>query len=169
MNRFTHILLWEANRTDHCSCRKGINPRMQCSNLRGYIRFLHDAETDARIHMNVFCRHVGISSALLIVSLWASVVAADELADLPDPTMPYSTAVKSMRKGEPVEAESLRLQSIMVMPGDNYAIINGQRVREGAYIEGVRVESIQSDGVMVATGKERRLLTLGDSGIVRQR
>lgn len=119
--------------------------------------------------MNAFRRPVGISSALVIVSLWAFPVGADELADLPDPTMPYSTAGKSMRNGEPATAESLRLQSIMVMPGDNYAIINGQRVREGAFIEGVRVESIQSDGVMVATEKERRLLTLGGSGIVRQR
>lgn len=95
--------------------------------------------------------------------------AADDLADLPDPTKPYSLVGSETSEEGPAKAESLKLQSIMVMPGNNYAIINNQRVSEGAYIDGVRVESIRSDGVMVATDSERRLLTLGGSAIVKQR
>ncbi len=110
----------------------------------------------------------GFSVVVAILS-WACVAGADDLADLPDPTRPYVAAAEPAAGAQTAKPGKLKLQSIMLGPGSSYAIINGQRVSEGAYIEGVRVESIQPDGVMVAKDRERRLLTLGGSQIVKQR
>lgn len=110
----------------------------------------------------------GLSVGVAIL-LWASASGADDLADLPDPTRPYVAAAEPAPGDQTGKPGKLKLQSIMLGPGGSYAIINGQRVSEGAYIEGVRVESIQPDGVMVAKDSERRLLTLGGSQVVKQR
>lgn len=92
---------------------------------------------------------------------------ADDLDELPDPTMPYDAV--PVQKVGPAKLSSLKLQTIVVSSHNTYALINGERVSEGSYIEGVRVESIQSSGVVVVAEGKRQVLTLDGESFKKQR
>lgn len=107
----------------------------------------------------------GIAVFLFLITVTSSV--ADELDSLPDPTMPFNT-VPTPTEG-PAKASKLTLQTIVVSPGNTYALINGERVTEGGYIEGIKVESINSFGIVVISQGQRKVLTLAGQDVVKQR
>jgi len=65
---------------------------------------------------------------------------------LPDPTRPYNAAKPAITKAGPV------LQSVLISPSHQVAIINGERVAVGDQYDGTQLVSL-SDGEAVLKGK----------------
>lgn len=94
----------------------------------------------------------------------------DEL--LVDPTAPLRLAAPEVSTGEGgslfgfIDAASANyaLSSVLIRSGDRFAVINGERVREGDSVAGARVTSIEPDHVMLnLNGRIQRVELYGAS------
>ncbi|MDY6983534.1 MAG: general secretion pathway protein GspB [Pseudomonadota bacterium] len=94
----------------------------------------------------------------------------DEL--LVDPTAPLRLTVAPETSGEgdglfgflDAVSSNYALSSVLIRSGDRFAVINGERVREGDSVAGARVTRIEPDHVMLnLNGRDQRVELYGAS------
>lgn len=100
----------------------------------------------------------GSVSKILFVLLLAIGFLAPFAQAARDPTQPPPAL--SPAGGDAPVAVSLRLQAIVLRPGNSRAIINGQSLKAGEQLDGVRVLAIQPRSVLVECQGRRELLRL---------
>lgn len=89
--------------------------------------------------------------AVISVALWAGSAQANELRD---PTTP-------LNKTSIIEGRTeLVLAAIVSVGGENFAILNGQRVYKGSVIEGVTIEEINAKHIVYSHKGQRYTLNM---------
>lgn len=93
--------------------------------------------------------------SLLLSQCYCMRVLAEE--SLRDPTRPLTFSTDEKKKIQ------LNLQAIFERNNGNEAVVNGQRVKQGEYVVGVKILTITRDSVVYAEDGRNYTLKLRDS------
>lgn len=93
----------------------------------------------------------------LVLSMLASAVSAQDLPA--DPTRPSGTT--GAVTAQTAVAREYVLTYVKVAAGQNMAIINGQNVKIGSWVDGARVVQISAQGARLETDSGIKTLSIG--------
>jgi MSHA biogenesis protein MshK len=101
-------------------------------------------------------------NALVTLGLAMAATGLAYAQTLPDPTRPPAGFNLAVGAAAPAQAapDPLVLESVLIHPDTRIAIINGERLRLGQKIRGLRLVRIADSEVVLLEGSERRTLKL---------
>ncbi len=103
---------------------------------------------------------------LLVFSLLGGLsVAAETFSDPLRPLNYHPEKVKKQVAPPPVDTSGWTLSAVLSSASRTVALVNGQALKEGDYLQGFRLTSIKADRVVLRKGQREIVLTREGTGL----
>jgi len=99
---------------------------------------------------------LGYNVLMLSITAPFSVVATTNINQLPDPTIPTVTDSRPVAR----QNADLKLEAILYSDQRKSAIINGQIITVGSWIDKNQITDIRKDSVIITRNGKKNILTL---------